>query len=103
MLEMARLHTVLRLAASVDEAMRVGRVAAWRPKRAVRSMRGGARARSGRSAGAVCWRREWGGRALSRIGSTRTGSTLTLDDLAFAVGTGGLGATREQASEATVR
>jgi hypothetical protein len=45
----------------------------------------------------------WGrrpGAVLARLDAEGL-STLTLADLAFAVGTGGLGATREQASEAT--
>jgi anti-anti-sigma factor len=101
-LEMARLHTVLRLAASVDEAMRVVRVGSVAPERAVRSMRGG-RACATWTLGGRSVLETWGGRpstVTDRLDADRL-STLTLDDLAFAVGTGGLGATREQASEAT--
>jgi anti-anti-sigma factor len=101
-LEMARLHTVLRLAASVDEAMRVVRVGSVAPERAERSMRDGR----------TCAVWPLGGRSVLETWGVRPTtvterldadglSTLTLDDLAFAVGTGGLGATREQASEAT--
>ena len=103
-LEMARLHTVLRLAASVDEAMRVVRVGSVAPERAVRSMRGG-RACAIWPLGGRSVLETWGGRpstVTERLDADRL-STLTLDDLAFAVGTGGLGATREQASEATGR
>jgi anti-anti-sigma factor len=100
-LEMSRLHTVLRLAASVDEALRLVLAGSVAPERAVRTMRDGRACAvwplSGHSVLEI-----WGGRpgiATDRPDADRL-STLTLDDVAFAVGTGGLGTTREQASEA---
>ncbi len=100
-LEMARLHTVLRLVPSVDDAVRVVGAGSVAPGRAVQTVRDGRRcaawALGGRSV-----LETWGGRpgtVTSPLAADRL-STLTLDDLAFAVGTGGLGATREQAAEA---
>src|SRR5262245_38922856 len=101
-LEMARLHTVLRLAASVDEALRLVPAGSVAPGRAMRSMRYG-RACAIWPLGGRSVLETWGGRPSTVTEPLDAGllSTLTLDDLAFAVGTGGLGDTREQASEAT--
>jgi anti-anti-sigma factor len=101
-LEMARLHTVLRLAASVDEALRLVPAGSVAPERAVRSMRYG-RACAIWPLGGRSVLETWGARpstVTKQLDADRL-STLTLEDLAFAVGTGGLGDTREQASEAT--
>jgi len=100
-LEMARLHTVLRLAASVDAAVRLVPTGSVAPERAVQSVHDG-RARAIWSLGGRSVLETWGGRprtVTDRSDADRL-STLTLDDLGFAVGSGGLGATREQASEA---
>jgi anti-anti-sigma factor len=101
-LEMARLHTVLRLAASVDEAVRLVPAGTVAPERAVRSVHDG-RACATWPLGGHSVLETWGRRPATVTGPPEPDQllTLTLDDLAFAVGTGGLGATREQASEAT--
>jgi anti-anti-sigma factor len=101
-LEMARLHNVLRIAASVDDAVRTVRAGSVAPERAVRSIRGG-RALAAWPLGGQSVLETWGGRPdadADRIDPARL-ATLTLHDLAWAVGAGGLGATREQASEAS--
>ena len=100
-LEMARLHTILRLAGSVDAALprSSGSVA---PERALRSQR----------EGRACAVWPLGGRACSKPGvrlrtpwprrSRQTGWRHSRSRIsAYAVGSGGFGATREQASEAT--
>jgi anti-anti-sigma factor len=101
-LEMARLDTVLRIAPSVDAALRLVPAGSVAPERAVRSL----------CDGRACGVWPLGGRSVLEtwgrpLDTAKAGvdadslSTLTLADLAFAVGTGGLGATRQQASEVT--
>src|SRR6478735_3531625 len=101
-LEMARLDTVLRIAPSVDAALRLVPAGSVAPERAARSLRD-RRACAVWPLGGHSVLETWG-----RPPDTATAgldadslSTLTLADLAFAVGTGGLGATRQQASEVT--
>jgi anti-anti-sigma factor len=101
-LEMSRLHTIFRLAGSVDEAVRLVPTGSVAPERAVRSIRGG-RACAVWPLGGRSVLETWGRQpqAVAERLDAGTLSTLTLESLAFAVGTGGLGATRQQASEAT--
>jgi len=101
-LEMARLDTVLRIVPSVDAALVLVPSGSVAPERAARSLRDGRACAvwplDGRSV-----LETWGRRpdAIAALPDADGLSTLTLADLAFAVGTGGLGATRQQASEAT--
>jgi anti-anti-sigma factor len=101
-LEMAHLDTVLRIADSVDAAVRRVSAGSVAPHRATRSVREG-RACAVWPLGGSSILETWGARhgAPAERADAAQLSTLTLADLAFAVGTGGLGATREQASEAT--
>jgi anti-anti-sigma factor len=101
-LEMARLDTVIRIAPSVDAAARLVPGGSVSPERAARSMREG-RACAVWPLGGQSVLETWGrtpGIVTEGLDADAL-STLTLADLAFAVGTAGLGATREQASEAT--
>ena len=101
-LEMARLDNVLRIAPSVEAALRLVPAGSVAPQRAVRSLRDG-RACAVWPLRGPSVLETWGrplGIATAGLDADSL-STLTLADLAFAVGTGGLGATRQQASEAT--
>ncbi len=101
-LEMARLHTIFRLAGSVDEAVSLVRAGSIAPERALRSVREGRACAvwplSGQSV-----LETWGvppGTLPENLEADRL-ATISIEDLAYAVGSGGFGATREQASEAT--
>ena len=103
-LEMARLHNVLRLVPSVEEALLLARSGSVAPDRALRS------ARQGRTCatwllGGQSLLETWGPppETLPRQLEGDQLATLTIEDLACAVGFGGFGATRDQACEATGR
>src|SRR5580765_6271392 len=99
-LEMARLDTVLRIAQSMDAALRLVPSGSVAPERAARSLRDG-RACAVWPLGGRSVLETWGRRPAA-VAAQLDGdslSTLTRADLAFAVGGGGLGATRQQASE----
>jgi anti-anti-sigma factor len=100
-LEMARLDTILRIATSVDAAVHIIPSGSVAPERAARSLRDG-RSCAVWPLGGRSVLETWGrpDLAAGQLDADSL-STLTLADLAFAVGRGGLGATREQASEAT--
>jgi anti-anti-sigma factor len=101
-LEMARLHTALRIVTSVEDAVRLVQAGSVAPERAVRTTRNG-RACAAWPLGGRSVLETWGAPTATctqPLDAARL-STVTLQDLAFAVGTGGLGATREQAGEAT--
>jgi anti-anti-sigma factor len=103
-LEMARLHTVLRLVASVDEALLLARAGSVAPDRALRSTRQG-RTCATWLLGGQSLLETWGPppETLPRQFEGDQLATLTIEDLACAVGFGGFGATRDQACEATGR
>ena len=101
-LEMARLQNVLRLAASVEEALLLARSGSVAPDRALRSTRPG-RTCATWLLGGRSLLETWGALPESlprQIEGDQLG-TLTIEDLGCAVGFGGFGATRDQACEAT--
>ena len=101
-LEMARLQNVLRLAASVEEALLLARSGSVAPDRALRSTRPG-RTCATWLLGGRSLLETWGAPPESlprQIEGDQLG-TLTIEDLGCAVGFGGFGATRDQACEAT--
>jgi anti-anti-sigma factor len=101
-LEMARLHTVLRLVGSVEEAQLLARSGSVAPDRAVRSTRDGRTCAAwlldGRSL-----LETWGAppNTLPRRLEEEQLMTFTVEDLRCAIAVGGFGATRQQACEAT--
>jgi anti-anti-sigma factor len=101
-LEMARLHTVLRLVGTVDDALVMVRCASVAPDRAVRSTRQG-RTCATWLLGGRSLLETWGAspESLPRQFDAGQLSTFTVEDLGCAVGFGGFGATRDQACEAT--
>jgi anti-anti-sigma factor len=101
-LEMARLHTVLRLVGSVEEALLLARSGSVAPDRALRSTRQG-RTCATWLLGGRSLLETWGAPpdTLPRQLEGHQLATFTVEDLGCAVGVGGFGATRHQACEAT--
>jgi anti-anti-sigma factor len=101
-IEMARLHTVLRLAGSVEEALLLARSGSVAPDRAVRSRREG-RTCAAWLLGGRSLLETWGSAPVASPGPLRGHqlATFTIEDLGCAFGWGGFGSTRDEASEAT--
>src|SRR5215218_2148725 len=101
-LEMARLHTVLHLVDSVDDALLLARSGSVAPNRAVRSTREG-RTCAAWVLGGRSLLETWGAPPAASPGPFEGHhlATFTIEDLGCAFGLGGFGSTRDEACEAT--